>query len=120
MQREEIVEAQRFLRDWYGANHTPQLRPEGRQLIQALEQAPAGEQFDRTFLETFSNHHYGALAPSLDCQVKADIEHDKLKHYCEGIVHTQVIQINNMRDQLCDRFSNCSFQPTAANRNQGG
>ncbi len=112
MQREEIVKAQRFLRDWYGVNHTPQLSPEGQQKIQALTQVGAGEQFDRAFLQNFSNHHYRALAPSLECQVKSDLKHDELKHYCEGIVETQTRGINDMRRQLCNRFQVCDFVPT--------
>jgi len=117
-QREEILKAQRFLRDWYGASHTPELKPEGQQQIQLLEQTPAGTQFDQTFLEVFSSHHYRALAPSLDCQVKSDIQHDSLKHYCDGIVHAQTNGINDMRKLLCDKFSICDYQPTTGLRGQ--
>lgn len=113
LQREEINKAQRFLHDWYGVNHTPQLTQEGQQMIQALTQAPVGTQFDRTFLQTFSNHHYSALMPSLDCQVKSDLHHDELKHYCEGIVNAQTREINDMRNQLCKRFNLCDFQPSS-------
>lgn len=112
MQREEIAKAQRFLRDWYGVNHTPQLTQQAQQQIQALTQAGTGNAFDRAFLENFSNHHYGALVPSLDCQVKSDLNHDELKHYCEGIVESQKRDINDMRDQLCKRFNICDFQPS--------
>lgn len=118
MQREEILEAQRFLRDWYGVTYNPKLTPEGQQKIQLLEQTAAGQQFDQTFLEVFSSHHYRALAPSLDCQVKSDIAHDQLRHYCDGIVHMQTRDINNMRKQLCDRFSICDYQPTTGVRGQ--
>lgn len=111
MQREEILKAQKFLRDWYGATHTPTLRPEGQQLIQQLERTPAGAQFERTFLQLFSNHHYAALHPSLDCQVKSDIDHHQLQDYCEGIVHNQVREINDMREMLCKQFSICGYQP---------
>ncbi len=112
MQREEILKAQKFLRDWYGINYTPQLMGQGRQQIQQLEQAPAGTEFDRTFLQTFSNHHYRALFPSLACQVKRDIDHDGLERYCSGIVHAQTNQINDMREMLCKKFSICDFVPT--------
>lgn len=81
-------------------------------MIQALTQTPAGIQFDRAFLQTFSNHHYGAHMPSLDYQVKSDLNHAELKHYCEGIVEVQKIEINDMRDQLCERFNICDFQPS--------
>lgn len=89
MQREEINKAQRMLRDWYGVSHTPQLTQEGQQKIQALTQAPAGNPFDRAFLENFSNQRYRALMSSLNCQVKSDLNHDKLKHYCKGIVESK-------------------------------
>jgi len=113
MQREEILKAQKFLRDWYGINYTPQLQGPGRQAIQQLEQTPAGPEFDRTFLQTFSNHHYRALFPSLACQVKRDIDHDGLERYCSGIVHAQTNEINDMREMLCKKFSLCDFLPTA-------
>ncbi|RYE73435.1 MAG: DUF305 domain-containing protein [Oxalobacteraceae bacterium] len=112
-QREEIVKAQRFLHDWYGINYTPQLQGQGRQGIQQLERTPAGAEFNRTFLQVFSNHHYRALFPSLACQVKRDIDHDQLDRYCSGIVHSQTNQINDMREMLCTRFSMCGFVPTA-------
>lgn len=117
-QREEILKAQRFLHDWYGINYTPQLQGQGRQAIQQLERIPAGAEFNRTFLQTFSNHHYRALFPSLACQVKRDINHDQLERYCSGIVHAQTSQINDMREMLCKRFSICDFVPTA-NLGQG-
>ncbi|TCS33092.1 DUF305 family protein family protein [Paucimonas lemoignei] len=116
MQREEIKTAQRFLQEWYGQQHTPTLTQEGQQQIQRLEQTAAGNQFDRAYLEVFSNHHYGALHPSLDCEVKVDIRHEPLKNYCHGIVEHQKIEINNMREQLCKRFNVCDFQPSASNR----
>lgn len=118
MQREEIMKAQKMLKDWYGATYTPKLQAEGQQQIQLLEQTAGGAQFEQTFLQVFSSHHYRALSPSLDCQVKADIAHDKLKNYCEGIVHNQVMGIDEMRKMLCKQFAICDFQPTAGLRGQ--
>lgn len=111
MQREEIVKAQKFLREWYGANHNPTVRPEAQQLNQQLEQVPAGAQFEQAFLQLFSNHHYQAVLRSVDCQVKSDNDHHQLKEYCEGIVHSQVRDINDMREMLCKQFAVCFFQP---------
>lgn len=118
MQREEILTAQQYLQEWHGISHVPQLSPEGQQQIQLLEQAAAGPQFDQAFLETFSRHHYLALAPSQDCQVKADIQHDALIHYCEGIVRTQTRAINEMREQLCKKFNTCDYQPAPGIKGQ--
>lgn len=113
MQREEIVRAQSFLRDWYSTNYTPQLQPQGRQAIQQLEEVSTGDDFNRTFLQTFSNHHYRALFPSLACQAKRDIDHAQLERYCSNIVHSQTNQINDMREMLCKKFGICDFLPTA-------
>lgn len=118
MQREEIATAQRFLRDWYGMEHTPQISPEGQQKIQLLEQTAAGPQFDQAFLEVFSSHHYRALAPSQDCRVKADIQHNPLINYCTGIVQTQTREINDMREQLCKKFNTCDYQPATGIKGQ--
>ncbi|MEC4718122.1 DUF305 domain-containing protein [Noviherbaspirillum sp. CPCC 100848] len=118
MQREEILKAQKLLKDWYGATHTPTVRTDGQQLIQVLEQTAGGAQFEQAFLQLFSNHHYAALHPSLDCQVKRDIDHHELKEYCEGIVQGQVREINDMRDMLCKQFSICDYQPTTGARVQ--
>lgn len=116
LQREEILRAQDFLRDWYGVRHDPVLSPEGRRMIEMLESAPAGAQFDQTFLRTFSSHHFTALAPSAHCLVKHDLQHDGLERYCENIVVTQKNQINDMREMLCKRFNDCGFVPAGANR----
>jgi len=62
VQREEIVTAQRFLKDWYGVDHTPQVLPENQRAIQLLEQTSAGAQFNREFLEVFSSHHYPVVS----------------------------------------------------------
>ncbi|RBA62235.1 DUF305 domain-containing protein [Stutzerimonas zhaodongensis] len=110
-QREEIAKAQRFLLEWYGVAHVPQVTPAGQRAIQALTYESPGAQFDRAFLANFSNHHYLALGPSQECRVKFDLKHEELKHYCEGIVQTQTRQINDMRAQLCERFNVCDYQP---------
>lgn len=115
-QREEIMRAQRFLRDWYGMQHTPQLTADGQRMIATLESTPAGAQFNQTFLRTFSNHHLSALAPSLHCQVKSDIDHDSLHRYCENIVVTQKNQINEMRHMLCEQFRDCGFMPATGDK----
>lgn len=112
VQREEIAKAQKFLREWYGMNHSPTLSAESQQQIQVLEQTPAGAQFEQKFLRLFSNHHYEVLQPSLDCQVNADIDHHELKDYCEGILHNQVREIGEMREMLCQQFAICDYLPT--------
>lgn len=112
-QREEINKAQHLLRQWYGMRHDPVLSHESRRMINMLEQATPGTQFDATFLRTMSNHHFAALDPSLQCQVKSDLRHDGLRRYCDNIVTVQKNAINDMREMLCKKFGDCDFIPMA-------
>ncbi len=116
MQREEILTAQRFLRDWYGINYWPRPTPEGQAQIAILEKASAGRAFDHLFLEVLSRHHYMALGPSTDCQVAVDLEHHELKRYCSGIVHSQINDIQDMREMLSKVFGYHDYQPLSGDR----
>ena len=117
-QREEIGRAQRFLQEWYGVQHQPQLSADGRRMIATLESTPAGAQFNQTFLRSFSNHHLSALAPSLHCTVKSDIEHHALQRYCENIVIVQKNGIIDMREMLCKQYSDCGFVPMTGDKHR--
>lgn len=80
-------------------------------MIAALEATPAGAQFNQSYLRSFSNHHVSALALSVHCMVKSDLNHDGLRCYCENIVIVQKNGINDMREMLCKQYSDCgSFQ----------
>jgi len=115
-QREEIARAQRMLREWYGIQYQPQLTPDGRRMIAMLEATPTGSQFNQVFLRSFSNHHLGALAPSLHCTVKSDLNHDGLQRYCENIVIVQKNGINDMREMLCKKYADCGFIPMTGDK----
>ncbi len=115
-QREEIGRAQRFLHEWYGIHYQPQLTADGRRMIAMLEGTPAGAQFNRVFLRTFSGHHLSALAPSLHCTVKSDLNHDGLRRYCENIVVVQKNGINDMREILCKQYADCGFIPLTGDK----
>lgn len=117
-QREEILTAQGFLRDWYGIEYQPHISSENNMRIQILEQATAGDQFNHYFLETFSRHHYAAMTRSLECQVAADPNHKALQRYCRGIVNTQLNEIDAMRDLLCNRYQICDYQPLVGLKGQ--
>lgn len=112
MQREEILRAQSFLKDWYGIDYQPRVRPMNRAQIALLEESPAGDAFDHLYMEVFSRHHFTALDPSARCQVASEITHPELQRYCSGIVHAQIRDIQDMRQMLCDNFNVCDYQPT--------
>jgi uncharacterized protein (DUF305 family) len=111
VQREEILTAQRFLREWYNIDYKPHVEPMNQAQIRLLEQTPAGRTFDHFFMEVFSRHHYSALEPSMSCQVASAIDHQELHRYCAGIVHGQINDIQNMRQMLCENVSICDYQP---------
>lgn len=111
MQREEILEAQGFLRDWYKIEYQPKIRPINRLQIQLLEQTPAGEQFNHYWLETFSRHHYQATTRTLECLVASELKHKALERYCRGILNGQLGEIDAMRELLCRNFNICDYQP---------
>jgi len=111
MQREEILTALGFLRDWYGIQYQPRVDRRGQAQIALLEQVPAGGEFDHLFMEVLSRHHALALVPSTQCQVSIDLEHHMLQRYCSGIVHAQINDISDMREMLCRDFSVCDYQP---------
>lgn len=111
VQREEILEAQQFLHDWYGIDHQPQLPPDAQPVIDSLEQAQAGGAFERLFLRTFSHHHYDALTPTTQCLTGRDLRHQALHRYCEGILTGQIGDIDTMRTLLCKHFKVCDLQP---------
>ncbi|MES2899331.1 MAG: DUF305 domain-containing protein [Pseudomonadota bacterium] len=112
MQREEILMAQGFLRNWYGITHAPQLDDVGRRMIHELEHASAGPQFDHAFLEVLSRHHFMALSPAATCVVASDVLHTELQRYCRNIVQAQLSDIEEMRDMLAKHFNIADYQPT--------
>lgn len=122
MQREEILTALGFLREWYGIEYRPRIDRMGQAQITLLEQAPAGAQFDHLFMEVLSRHHFRALEPSSRCQVAGELEHHELQRYCSGIVHAQINDISDMREMLCRDHSICDYQPTVGlkGRHSGG
>ena len=110
-QREEILTAQRFLKQWYNIDYEPRLSPEGRRAIEILERTPAGREFDVDFMEILSRHHFVIAQRSLECLVSSELRHDDLKRYCRGILEAQVLDIEEMRHLLCREYHICDYQP---------
>lgn len=118
--REEILTAQNLLREWYGVEHSPQLSSEDEAVIQELEQEEGVAEFDRSFLETLSRHHYQGTVPTLNCIVGRDLEHDPLYRFCKGILETYLLEIEDMRELLVTEFAVVDFLPFAAPESDSG
>jgi uncharacterized protein (DUF305 family) len=112
-QREEILTAQKFLRQWYNINYEPRIRPMNQLQIELLEQTPVGEPFDIQFMEIFSRHHFTATQRSTECLVASELEHKDLERYCRSIVEAQLADIDEMRHLLCNQYNICDYQPLA-------
>jgi uncharacterized protein (DUF305 family) len=110
MQREEILTAQKFLKEWYGITHEPRIPGQARADIRQL-QAAQGANFDRLFLQIFSRHHYTAVTSSSACLAGREVRHDDLRRYCQGIVDAQLNDIDEMRHLACARYGLCDLQP---------
>jgi len=111
MQREEIMTLQAMLKDWYGIDHQPRLRADGRQMIALLEQAPAGAGFNHLFLEVFSRHHYTMLEPASACVTGSDLAHEALRRECRSMWMSQTADIEMMREELKKHFGIPDYQP---------
>lgn len=112
LQREEILRAQKFLREWYGVEHQPQLSAEGSKMITELEVAGTGAPFDRRFMELMSSHHVGATMRSVECLSGRVLEHGELRRYCRNILDMQLIEIDELRHMLCSAHQVCDFVPS--------
>lgn len=111
MQREEILTLQAFLRDWYGIRYQPRVRPENMAQIAILERAQPGADFNHSFYEVLSRHHYSLMEPVNACMTGTDLAHDELRRECQGMWHSQISDIEMMRMELKKHFGIVDYQP---------
>jgi uncharacterized protein (DUF305 family) len=111
MQREEILNFQSMLREWYGIDYQPKLRPDGRHMIDVLEQAKPGADFNHLFLEVFSRHHFNMLQPASACVTGSDLTHEELRRECRTMWMAQIADIEMMRGELKKHFGISDYQP---------
>lgn len=112
-QREEILTAQKLLKQWYGITYEPHVLPENQAQLDILENANPGGQFDQAFMTALSRHHFTIIQQASACLVSADLNHlhASLERYCQNIVNSQTSDIDEMRHILCSRFHICDYQP---------
>lgn len=110
-QREEILTAQTYLRDWYGEDYQPHITGENAARIAILQNTPPGDMFNIKFSAVFSRHHFLALVPSVRCQTADDVLHIALERYCRNIVNSQLSDIDEMRHLLADQYGIVDYQP---------
>ena len=111
MQREEIMTMQGFLRDWYGIQYMPRLRPENASQIALLERAQVGADFNQHFYKVFSRHHYTLMEPVNACMTGTDLAHEELRKECRNMWHSQISDIDMMRMELKKHYGIVDYQP---------
>ncbi len=108
VQAAEIKQMQKWLRDWYRADHEPSMDHAGHHRdMQTLERL-TGAKFEVAFLEMMIEHHLPAVEEGLECLEEA--EHAQLKRLCQSIVTSQVREINQMQVWLCTWYRICEFR----------
>jgi uncharacterized protein (DUF305 family) len=105
-QMEEIVTMQTWLSDWYGLQHDPQMTPGQQKQMEKLASL-SGADFEIEFMKTMIRHHWKAVVRARQCQDKA--YHPELIDLCEQIVSTQLAEINQMGDWLCEWYRICHY-----------
>jgi hypothetical protein len=111
MQREEIMMLQTFLLKWYRITHQPKIRPESQTMINLLERAQPGDDFNRTFFEVLSRHHFALLQPLNGCLTGSELEHFDLRRGCSDMWHSQTSDIDQMRHELAKHYGIVDYQP---------
>jgi hypothetical protein len=111
MQREEIMTLLTFLRNWYGINYQPKIRPENQTMINILDRAQPGDEFNRAFFEVFSRHHFGLMQPVNGCMTGTDLEHFDRRRACNQMWHSQIADIDQMRHELVKHYGIVDYQP---------
>lgn len=111
MQREEIMTLKSYLQHWYGIDHQPRVRDDSRQLIRLLEEARPGADFNHAFYEAFSRHHYTLMEPVNACLTGSDLMHTELRRECRSMWHSQIADIEMMREELKKHFQIADYQP---------
>ncbi|MFM0033962.1 DUF305 domain-containing protein [Paraburkholderia strydomiana] len=114
-QREQILQLQKFLSDWYGISYQPTTPPEQSAAIAILEHAQAGKSFDHAYLEVFARHHYELFEPLNACITGSDRRHYDLIRLCRQMWNAQTSAVDEMRELLERNFSIGDYQPFDGN-----
>lgn len=104
-QRTEIAQMQRWLQDWYGVRHAPQMSAADMRQMQRLERLSAAD-FEVAFLQMMTRHHRLAIVRAQGCLDRA--RHEALRDMCQDIITAQRAEIRQMQRWLCDWYGRCA------------
>ncbi|MHB0958486.1 MAG: DUF305 domain-containing protein [Pirellulaceae bacterium] len=104
MQMEEIALMQQWLLDWYEIEYEPQMT-RGMEVQMAKMESLSGAEYEIAFMQEMSKHHENALRESASCVKKA--YHNELVALCMQIAVMQSIEIETMKEWLCEWYGIC-------------
>ena len=100
-QNAEIQRMRTWLRGWYGRRARVEMDHE---MMQMLEQAPAGPQFEVRFMAMMSVHH--AQAIEMARMVRSSRLHRQVRQLTGDIIGDQKREISQMQDWLVTWYAN--------------
>jgi uncharacterized protein (DUF305 family) len=112
-QMAEIEEMQAWLRDWYGVEHEPMMKPGDMRMMDRLASLE-GAEFEIAFMEMMIKHHERAIREAGKCLRKA--YHEELLGLCGNIIESQSAEIAQMRTWLCEWYGECRKRATSPSR----
>jgi uncharacterized protein (DUF305 family) len=93
-----------WLRDWYGINYEPEMKPADERMLAEMA-AMSGEEFEIEFMEMMIEHHGKAIKEAEKCEPRAF--HAPLRQLCQNIINTQSAELSQMRRWLCIWYAIC-------------
>lgn len=99
-QQQEIVTMQQWLAAWYGlSNYQPEMSPGHMERMERMTTL-SGAEFEIEFMQQMIQHHKLAVVKASQCIARA--YHDPLQQMCTGIVTSQLTEIRQMEQWLCN------------------
>jgi uncharacterized protein (DUF305 family) len=98
----EVEEMQAWLTDWYGVEHEPEMTKGMERQMERLASL-SGAEFEIAFMRMMIRHHRTAVREAGKCEDRA--YHAALVEMCEGIVETQLQEIDLMEGWLDEWYN---------------
>lgn len=96
-QQQQIQTMQSWLSDWYGITYTPTPNKSSANVVSQLA-ALNGDDFNITFMETLTSHHWGAI--EFGGEIIDRAYHNEFVNLATDVITDQVDEINQLRSML--------------------
>ncbi|HEY0944773.1 MAG TPA: DUF305 domain-containing protein [Opitutaceae bacterium] len=106
-QAAEIETMRSWLQDWYGTDHTPEMKNAAERQMEMLR-GLSGEAFEIAFMEMMIPHHASAIESATECLLEA--HHAEMLNLCSMMIGAQGDEIAQMRLWLCQWYEHCDLK----------